>query len=161
MNHQSVILFYWHPFQQTTGRNAAWNKCTALFHFSQLVGHFSLSPSSSFHDISRKTFKDMNLYRLPYKCLSALSTCQMWGLHSAFFRDGNKSECIWKGRCVQVWIWREETPAWSPLVCQHADSASLSRNILAFLQRTPIPILHVGSEESKRCTSEEYRRGDA
>lgn len=83
--------------------------------------------------------------------LCSLFTCQIWVLHSAFFRDSNKSEFIWKAWCVQVWIWREESLAWSPLVCQQADSVSLSRNILAFLQQTPIPILF-GSRRNQSST---------
>lgn len=97
---------------------------------------------------------------LLYYCLFAYSSpANIWVLNQAFSSIGNKLEFIWKGWCVQVWIWREESPAWSFLVCQQADSISLSKNILAFLQRTPISMLLVGSEKSKRCTSEKYQRG--
>lgn len=160
MQWSATLSFCFVGLRSSKPQDTSWNKCTTLLNFRQLVGHFSLSsphPVMIFQeDFQEHEFGSASV-RLP---LYTLFTCQNLVLHSAFFRDGNKSGFIWKGWCVQVWIWREETQAWSPLVCQHADSISFSRNILAFMQRTPIPILLVGSEKSKRCTSEEYQRGD-
>lgn len=70
----SVILFCWHTFQKTAGYNAAWNKCTALLKFRQLVGHFLIFSPLILLRYFRKTFKDMNLDLLLYHCLYAVSS---------------------------------------------------------------------------------------
>lgn len=78
-------------------------------------------------------------------CLSSLFTCHIWLWQSAFFRDSNESEFIWKARRGTDGVTEP-----SPFVCQHTDRVRvcLSRNIFVFLQRIPIPMLGQKNQSS-------------
>lgn len=154
---QSIILFCWHTFQRTTRYNAAWNKCTTSFKSRQLGGHFSLFPPHSVK-IFQEDFQGHE-FGSASVCLS-LHLPNLDIICSLF--QGQQSIRIYlKGMmCTGVNMERRNSYLIF-FLCQQADSVSLSRNILAFLQRTPIPPLLVGSEKSKRGTSEEYQRGGA
>jgi len=139
--YEEVIGFYWHTFHQTTRYNAAWNKCTTLLTFRQLVAP---EPVKIFQE-------DFQVHEFGSASVWLLLLLPNVGITlSNLFFFFKRRQHIWMyllERRVQVWKRGEETLAWSLLVCQQTDGDSLFRNILAFLQRTPIPNrLHVSEK---------------
>lgn len=107
------------------------------------------------------TFKDMNLDLLLYDCLSAVFHLPNLGITFCIFSGMAITLNLFEGDDVYRCEYGEKKLSLDLLLSANTHTPSpLSRNVLAFLQHTPIPILLVGSEKSKRCTSEEYQRGD-